>query len=94
MIFGALSLKGQQELPIDSAGRALKEFYFSLNVGSLWIAGTHINWETGGADRPDATKGKAERIRSRLFDGAGAGGEVMQYQLCRGASAWARPSTI
>ena len=39
----------------DEHGHKLKEFYLSLNVENLWIAGQHINWETGVADNPDAT---------------------------------------
>lgn len=44
-------------LPVDKQGRLLEKFYRSLDVEHLWIAGSHINWETGVADRPDATSG-------------------------------------
>lgn len=42
---------------IDKKGNELKKFYLSLNVEKLWIAGSHINWETGVADKPDAAAG-------------------------------------
>jgi len=42
--------------PINESGLKLKEFYLSQNVENLWIGGHHINWETGVADQPDATK--------------------------------------
>jgi len=38
-------------------GRRLREFYLSLQVEQLWLAGQHVSWETGVADRPDATSG-------------------------------------
>ncbi len=46
--------KGQDSLRIDSNGMKLKRFYSSLNVEHLWLAGNHINWETGEADKPGA----------------------------------------
>jgi hypothetical protein len=48
---------GQGSIPLEPAGRALKEFYFALNVENGWQAGSHVDWETGIADRPDATAG-------------------------------------
>ncbi len=42
-------------LHVTESGAQLKQFYLSLNVENLWIAGQHINWETGQADNPDAT---------------------------------------
>jgi hypothetical protein len=46
-----------QKLPIDEKGNNLRDFYLGLNVESLWIAGHHINWETGEQDDPNAEKG-------------------------------------
>ena len=46
-----------EHLTVDERGKSLKKFYLGLNVENLWIAGTHINWETGQADKPDATSG-------------------------------------
>ncbi len=46
-----------QDIRIEPAGRQLKEFYFSLDVERRWIAGTHVNWETGDADKPEAVTG-------------------------------------
>ncbi|MBS1597029.1 MAG: hypothetical protein JST75_02305 [Bacteroidetes bacterium] len=40
---------------VDENGKALQKFYLSLNVESLWIAGSHIDWQTGVADKPEAT---------------------------------------
>ena len=48
---------GQRAAKLDSAGIKLKQFYLNENVEHLWIAGQHINWETGEPDDPYATKG-------------------------------------
>jgi hypothetical protein len=42
---------------LSPQGRALQQFYLSLQVEQLWIAGQHVDWETGVADKPDATSG-------------------------------------
>jgi hypothetical protein len=52
-----VGLLAQRELPINRDGEALKAFYHNLDVEHLWIAGSHVNWETGEADKPDATSG-------------------------------------
>ena len=44
-------------LTVNANGNQLRTFYLGLNVENLWIAGSHINWETGVADKPDATSG-------------------------------------
>jgi hypothetical protein len=44
-------------LTVDKKGKSLEKFYLRLDVEHLWIAGSHINWETGVADKPDATAG-------------------------------------
>jgi hypothetical protein len=46
-----------RKIPLEDGGRRLRDFYFSLDVENLWIAGQHINWENGIADKPDATSG-------------------------------------
>jgi len=46
----------QTFVPIDSAGIRLRAFYLSENVESLWLAGHHVNWETGVPDRPTAVR--------------------------------------
>jgi hypothetical protein len=46
----------QQALVSDSRGRALKEFYLSLGVETHWLAGAHINWETGEPDDLNANQ--------------------------------------
>jgi hypothetical protein len=53
----AFTARAQSFLPIEKRGRELKDFYLFLDVEHLWIAGSHINWETGVADRPDASSG-------------------------------------
>jgi hypothetical protein len=47
----------QTTFKIEKEGAGLKAFYLSLDVENLWIAGSHINWETGIADKPEATAG-------------------------------------
>lgn len=44
-------------IPLSAGGQHLQQFYFSLDVERLWIAGQHVNWETGVADNPDASSG-------------------------------------
>ena len=41
----------------DSKGQQLQQFYLSMDVENRWIAGSHVNWETGEYDKPDATSG-------------------------------------
>ncbi len=53
----AIVAKSQSVIPIEKKGDDLKSFYLSLDVENLWLAGSHINWETGVADKPDATSG-------------------------------------
>lgn len=53
-IFSAVAA-AEEVLHVDAAGTKLKEYYLSLNVEHLWIAGHHINWETGEPDNPEAT---------------------------------------
>ncbi len=47
----------QPLMSVNPKGEALRGFYLSLNVENLWIAGNHVNWQTGEADKPDATSG-------------------------------------
>jgi len=46
---------GQDTLKVDSSGYKLKEFYLSLDVNNLWLAGYRINWETGEPDTSNTT---------------------------------------
>ena len=57
VLFYSLSVftYGQDTLKIDSSGYKLKEFYLSLNVSNLWLAGHRINWETGEPDTSNTT---------------------------------------
>jgi len=48
---------GQRTLKVDSVGIKLRQFYLNQNVENLWLAGQHINWQTGEPDNPNATKG-------------------------------------
>lgn len=52
-----LNLTDNATLSTSEKGKALLHFYLGLNVENLWIAGSHMNWETGVADKPDATAG-------------------------------------
>jgi hypothetical protein len=54
---GQINDHNGKEIPLEESGRRLRDFYLSLDVEHLWIAGQHINWETGIADKPDATSG-------------------------------------
>jgi hypothetical protein len=54
---GRINNHNGKEIPLEEGGRRLRDFYLSLDVENLWIAGQHINWETGMADRPDVTSG-------------------------------------
>lgn len=56
-IFPICLVHAQSEFGVDKKGEDLKKFYLSLNVENLWLAGYHVNWETGVADKPDATSG-------------------------------------
>jgi len=53
--FGRVS--GQRTIAMNAAGDSLKAFYLSLDVENRWIAGNHVKWQTGEADKPDATSG-------------------------------------
>ena len=55
IIFSSVAVAAQQTHQPNEHGQKLKQFYLSLNVENLWIAGQHIDWETGVADNPDAT---------------------------------------
>jgi hypothetical protein len=44
---------------ITPAGQRLAKFYDSLNVEAHWIAGTHVDWQTGDPD------GSPERLPGR-----------------------------
>ena len=52
----AMAAIGQPSCPIDEKGFHLKQFYLSQNIENLWIAGHHIDWETGEPDNPNAEK--------------------------------------
>ena len=54
LISYAVSVHAQITLVPDAKGEKLREFYTNLHVESLWIAGHHINWETGEPDDPEA----------------------------------------
>lgn len=47
----------QECLQMQDAGVKLKDCYLSMNVENLWLAGHHVNWETGVADNPALTQG-------------------------------------
>ncbi|MFX7052567.1 hypothetical protein ABTH91_21265, partial [Acinetobacter baumannii] len=43
-------------IPVNIEGKCLRDFYIKENVVEKWLAGHHINWETGEPDNPNATK--------------------------------------
>jgi 2C-methyl-D-erythritol 2,4-cyclodiphosphate synthase len=45
------------DLSINEQGKQLKKFLLGMDVENHWIAGSHIDWETGIADHPDAKAG-------------------------------------
>jgi hypothetical protein len=53
----SLATTAQSVIPLEERGSALRSFYLSLDVENLWQAGQHIDWETGVADKPEATSG-------------------------------------
>jgi hypothetical protein len=53
LIFSPSALVAQQTHQPDEHGQKLRQFYLSLNVENLWIAGHRVNWETGVADGND-----------------------------------------
>ena len=55
LLAATVAVQAQTSLAPDAKGEKLREFYASLHVEDLWIAGQHINWETGKPDNPDAT---------------------------------------
>ena len=44
-------------ISIQPAGQTLQDFYLSLEVESHWLAGHHVNWETGEPDMPESEHG-------------------------------------
>ena len=36
-----------QEIGLSPNGKALKQYYDTLNIENLWLKGDRINWETG-----------------------------------------------
>jgi hypothetical protein len=57
LLLVALTSGAQLNFRIDKNGQRLRSFYLSQSVETHWIAGSHINWETGEADKPDASSG-------------------------------------
>jgi hypothetical protein len=54
LLFYVTSVTSQQSFVLDEFGEKLKQFYQGLNVETHWVAGQHIDWETGEpSDRDD-----------------------------------------
>jgi hypothetical protein len=51
------AVKDYNKTIVTDKGKILQQFYLGCNVEMLWIAGSHVNWETGVADKPDAVAG-------------------------------------
>lgn len=58
--------------PITSAGDRLASLLDSMNVESLWIAGQHINWETGEPDRGGDYEGPGNHTHCSAFSASAA----------------------
>ncbi len=58
MLLLAGSALAQEKLPITPEGKKLAEFYDSLHVDKLWLAGKYVDWKTGVAlDKPVTDNG-------------------------------------
>ena len=58
--------------PITPAGDHLASVLDDMNVESLWIAGQHINWETGKPDRGGDYEGPGNHTHCSAFSAAAA----------------------
>jgi hypothetical protein len=58
--------------PITAAGDHLASVLDGMNVESLWIAGQHINWETGEPDRGGDYEGPGNHTHCSAFSAAAA----------------------
>jgi hypothetical protein len=58
--------------PISDAGERLSARLDSMHVESLWLAGEHVNWETGEPDRSAGYKGPADHTHCSAFAAAAA----------------------
>jgi hypothetical protein len=58
--------------PITPAGDHLASLLDSMKVESLWIAGQHINWETGEPDRGGDYEGPGNHTHCSAFSAAAA----------------------
>lgn len=47
----------QGHIELKPAGQKLQTFYLSMDVENNWIAGHHVNWETGQPDMPESVHG-------------------------------------
>jgi hypothetical protein len=57
ILFAAEIGFAQSVFVVSAEGNKLREFYLNQHVEKLWLAGQHINWESGKPDDPTATKG-------------------------------------
>lgn len=48
---------GQQQVALSPEGVKLQKFYLAMDIENNWLAGHHINWETGKPDMPEAKNG-------------------------------------
>jgi len=44
-------------VPLKPGGQRLQDFYLSFDVENNWLAGHHVNWETGQPDMPESQHG-------------------------------------
>ncbi|MGA3263412.1 MAG: hypothetical protein ABSC47_05130 [Terracidiphilus sp.] len=58
--------------PVTPAGDRLAAALDSMNVESLWLAGDHVNWETGEPDRGAEYEGPGNHSHCSAFAAAAA----------------------
>jgi hypothetical protein len=58
--------------PVTPAGERLAATLDSMNVESLWLAGQHVNWETGEPDKSDDYEGPGNHSHCSAFAAAAA----------------------
>lgn len=58
--------------PVTPAGERLMAKLDSMNVESLWLAGEHVNWETGEPDKGAGNEGPGDHSHCSAFAAAAA----------------------
>ncbi|MCE1188980.1 MAG: hypothetical protein LWX56_07545 [Ignavibacteria bacterium] len=53
----SISLRCQELQSVNENGKKLRDYYESLQVTKYWLAGHHVDWESGVRDDPGAEHG-------------------------------------